>query len=418
MLLWVVLGVVLAVVAAGAVTLLVVAPWDDDSSSADAGRDEDNAAEEEPPADPPADPPVASDRVTGDRDGDGLGDAQFGLSANYGETFERWTFTSTGSGFESVAEPEDALDVYGQAFADWDGDGEPGALSMQQPVDNGDSISFTLVGDETGELDVKLPSHGERKFVTAVAGDFDGDGRQDIAVSTGTAACEVTVSVLLGTGSGFGDPTPWAVLAETLTLDTRLAPADADGDGDTDLVGVVPGEAPDADQCDSGFWIGGYAGIVLTSTGTAFEPGAKGEVDVDELKDIVGGDFSGAGTPMLAVADYGTTIRLLEHDGSGLVDLPDRTVDLGPALEAAATGSDGTTDFGIEALNVADVDGDGDDDLVVLAHDERADLFYAGVWVLRSDGAGFGEPEKWAEASDCGEFDSCSGDAVTGTVFN
>jgi len=424
-LLWVVLGVVLAVVAAGAVTVLVVAPWDDDSSSRDEGRDEDSGAEEEPSAEPPADqadpadPPVASDQVTGDRDGDGLGDAQFTLSANYGEVFERWTFTSTGSGFEATSEAEEWVPGAAQAFADWDGDGQPSVLDLRDPVDNGDSLAFTLAGDGIEDTPVELPINPDAgKHVRAIGGDYDGDGRPDVAAYTETAGCEVTVSVLRGTGSGFEPPATWAVLSQTLTTYTDLTTADVDDDGDDDLLGLVPAGPLDDDNCDSGAWFGESAGMVLTSTGTSFETGTTADVDISELNDLVGGDFAGDGTPMLAVAGYGTTIRFLEHDGSALVDVPDRTIDLGPALEAAATSSDGTPEFGVEALSVADVDGDGDDDLVVLAHDERADLFYAGVWVVRSEGTSFAEPEKWAEASDCGELDSCSGEAVTGTVFN
>lgn len=423
-LLWVVLGVVLAVVAAGAVTLVLVAPWDDESSSRDAGKDDtgDDEAEGEDEVegedeDGSGELPVVVDRVTGDRDGDGLGDAQFVLSENYGETFERWTFTSTGSGFEPTSETEEWVPGSGQAFADWDGDGEPSVLAIREPVDNGDSLSFTLSGDGLEDTAVELPIHPEAdKHVLAIAGDYDGDGRPDVAVSTETAACEVTVRVLRGTGSGFEEPATWAVLTDTLTTETQLSPSDVDADGDDDLLGVVPAGPLDADNCESGAWFGDYAGVVLTSDGSAFAAGPTSEIDSDDLRDVVGGDFSGDGTPMVAVVTYGTSIRMLEHDGSGLSDAPDWAVDLGPALEAAST-QEGTSDIGIEAVSVADVDGDGDDDLVVLAHDERTDLYYQGVWVVRSDGAGFGEPEKWADASDCGEFDSCSADPVTGAVF-
>lgn len=416
-----VLGVVLAVVAAGAVTLVLVAPWDDESSR-DAGKDDTGDDEIEDDAegedeDESAEPPVVVDRVTGDRDGDGLGDAQFVLSENYGETFERWTFTSTGSGFESTSETEEWVPGSGQAFADWDGDGEPSVLAIREPVDNGESLSFTLSGDGLEDTAVELPIHPESdKHVLAIAGDYDGDGRPDVAVSTETAPCEVTVRVLRGTGSGFEEPATWAVLADTLTTETQLSPSDVDADGDDDLLGVVPAGPLDADNCESGAWFGDYAGVVLTSGGSAFAVGPTSEIDSDDLRDVVAGDFSGGGTPMVAVVTYGTSIRMLEHDGSALADAPDWSVDLGPALEAAST-QEGTSDLGIEAVTVADVDGDGDDDLVVLAHDERTDLYYQGVWVVRSDGAGFGEPEKWADASDCGELDSCSADPVTGAVF-
>lgn len=419
-LLWVVLGVLLAVLAAGAVTLVLVAPWDDDPPSRDAATDdagEGDAEDERVDEGEPAEPPVVTDQVTGDRDGDGLGDAQFVLSESYGETYERWTFTSTGSGFESTSETEEWIPGSGQAFADWDGDGEPSVLAIREPVDNGESLSFTLSGDGLEDTAVDLPIDPDAdKHVVAVAGDYDGDGRPDVAVATETSACEVTVRVLRGTGSGFEAPATWAVLTDTLTTETQLSPSDVDGDGDDDLLGVVPAGPLDADNCESGAWFGDYAGVVLTSDASGFAVGTRSEIDSDDLRDAVGGDFAGDGTPLVAVVTYGTSIRMLEHAGSGLTDAPDWTVDLGPALEAAST-QEGTSEPGIEAVTVADVDGDGDDDLVVLAHDDRADLYYQGVWVVRSDGTGFGEPEKWADASDCGEFDSCSADPVTGSVF-
>ncbi|NHA00483.1 hypothetical protein G5V59_11815 [Nocardioides sp. W3-2-3] len=77
-----------------------------------------------------------------------------------------------------------------------------------------------------------------------VAGDFDGDGDQDLAVA-GPNDRVVDISVLANDGKGtFSDPTLWVSIPNAVIDVVRLYPGDFDKDGDTDLWAQPARRAP------------------------------------------------------------------------------------------------------------------------------------------------------------------------------
>ena len=130
-------------------------------------------------------------------------------------------------------------------------------------------------------------------------GDFNGDGFLDVAAANQDAG---TVTDLLGYGAGqFSTLPPTPVGA----FPTSLAAGDFNGDGVTDLA-VTDGNDNDV--------------RILLASGTGYfttAPGSPINVGADPVS-IVAGDFTGAGTPDLAVANYASgSVSVLIGNGLG-----------------------------------------------------------------------------------------------------
>lgn len=132
-----------------------------------------------------------------------------------------------------------------------------------------------------------------RAAASAVAGDFDQDGKLDLATVSGDVA---VVSVFLGRGDGTfeaGDD------SASLAAATLIKTGDFNGDGSPDLAVLQPGQI----------------GILLGHGDGSFELPVVTEVGTD-TKDIAVGDWNGDGKQDLAASGYGA-IRLLLSDGDG-----------------------------------------------------------------------------------------------------
>jgi hypothetical protein len=134
-----------------------------------------------------------------------------------------------------------------------------------------------------------------------VKGDFDRDGRLDLAVLQGDGG---SVSVLLGNGDGtFQRAQPYAALPGA----TWLAAGDVDGDGKLDLLAVTHG--------------GGAAPILGNGDGT-FRTAPTGRIYApDGISTIATGDFDGDGKLDVAFAtrgmdDHGVVVTLGNGDGT------------------------------------------------------------------------------------------------------
>jgi hypothetical protein len=112
--------------------------------------------------------------------------------------------------------------------ADFNGDGRQ---DLAVPNFDSDNVSI-LLGDGDGNFGV--PTHfvaGRDGFAIAV-GDFNGDGKQDLAVAK-SSEVDANVSILLGDGTGnFSAPTKFGAG----TFSQSVAVGDFNGDGKQDLV--------------------------------------------------------------------------------------------------------------------------------------------------------------------------------------
>ncbi|MEU0552428.1 DUF2961 domain-containing protein [Dactylosporangium sp. NPDC006015] len=175
--------------------------------------------------------------LVGDFDGDGRTDI---VTFTRGTTSDVYVALSTGSGFGPGVKWHDHFAVGAETpvVGDFDGDGR-------------DDIA-TFTGGSGGSVYVALSDGG--RFVQdgwlwrsgfggdAVAtGDFNGDGRDDVAVFTRGSTADVLVA--LSSGGGFGTPGKWhdnfAVNAE------RPGVGDFNGDGKADIVTFTGDPAAD-----------------------------------------------------------------------------------------------------------------------------------------------------------------------------
>ncbi len=163
-------------------------------------------------------------------------------------------------------------------------------------------------------------------------GDFNGDGKLDLAVANDT---DDTVSVLLNNGAGgFGKPTLLTLNGAPGGGAFAIVAADFDGNGTLDL--AVAEQNSNRIDIFLGNGTGGFTGPGAFTVGTGPEA-------------LAVGDFNGDGKPDLAVLNTSDgTVSILINTGS--------------SFSRAATLSAGTSPF---AIATGDFNGDGKLDLAV-----------------------------------------------------
>jgi len=131
---------------------------------------------------------------------------------------------------------------------------------------------------------------------SAVSGDFNGDGKVDLAVGN---FLDNSVSVLLGKGTGrFQSAVNYSVGTNPISLTT----ADLNGDGVLDLATANLTGASISE-------------LLGTGTGT-FQPAVNIALSGQAIS-VVAGDFNGDGTPDLAVSENNLGLGLALNDGNG-----------------------------------------------------------------------------------------------------
>ena len=370
---------VVGVLAIAAITsVLVWSPWQGEDIRTGGGSGGSSSTD---PTDPTASGPSTSPgapidtSVRGDVDGDGDGDAyayfqdhggDYSVDAN--ERYLLWNDKVT------VAAPQKYNPdlVYG----DFSGDGRSDRISLRL-----DPARQIVVDDESNTLRDEtfkgVPSTDPPLYLLSTAGDFNGDGKLDLAFGIQEERKKIGVYVMLNEGYyGFEAPKLWASLPGQHIYYTHLFPGDFDGDGSADLL-VQANTDPLTFEGKYPSYTGPEGLQLLSSTDASFSAGAMAVVDGLQDWIITVGDFRGAGQPMVAVFSFGSpTIDFYDY-GTSLDPVPAWTIPVPPHNGYEATGN-GTA---------VDTDGDGTDGLMFSVR--SSENSYAGIFLSEDtfDGA-------------------------------
>lgn len=309
--------------------------------------------------------------------------------------------------FATVADYAAGTSPRAIAVGDFNGDGKAD-VAVANWWDNGVSV---LLGDGAGAFGAATRFDTGNAPTSVVVGDFNGDGKLDLAVANFGGP---SISILLGNGSGgFAAPVDLALTGQMNP--TAVAAGDFNGDGKLDLAvtmsfgfgNVTPGQV----AVLLGNGLGGFgapASFAVGGTPVSVATGdfnGDGELDLAVANSLVGtlsvllGDGNGAfaAAPDLAVDGWPSAVTAGDFNGDGKVDLA-VTVNssvVNNASVAILTGTgagtfapatvfvlDRVNGANLTALALADFDGNGKLDLAV--SDERAGC----AFVLLGDGAG------------------------------
>ncbi len=281
----------------------------------------------------------------------------------------------------------------------------------------GSPFGLSTDGSDTIDQDtVGVPGFAETDdaFGSALAaGDFDGDGRDDLAVgapgeAVGATANAGVVYILVGgadgiEGAGARMILPAAV-GEVAETDDRfgetLASGNFDGNAFADLVIASPGES------GAVAGIGSITSIVGSETGldlgeavsfTQDSAGVPGRAEVGDRfgTTLAAGDFDGDGNDDLAVGapeealgavGGAGAIHLFDGSDASLTVTGSRAIWQGEGMRGAAESDDLTG----AALAAGDFDNDGRDDLAVGVPGETYSGFQHGGQVLVMRGTDIG----------------------------
>jgi plastocyanin len=240
------------------------------------------------------------------------------------------------------------------ALADVNGDGKLDAITVNNGnnmVSGVGSVSV-LLGNGDGTFGTKTDFPVGANPAGVAVGDFDGDGKPDLAVSNVT---DGTVSILRGNGDGtFQTAVPYTVGGNAQSI----AIADFNGDGKLDIVVANSG--------------GSNVSILLGNGTGTFQPAMSVSVGTQPLSVVVA-DFNRDGIPDLAVSNsMDGTISILLGKGDGTFQTP----------QTFAAGGAGSRP---KQIAVGDLNGDGILDLAVA--DDGPTPKVVSVFLGKGDGS-------------------------------
>jgi hypothetical protein len=206
-------------------------------------------------------------------------------------------------------------------IGDWNGDGRGDLATVDRAAG---TVGVWLANG--------IGTYGRTEYPTGagprdlVQGDWNGDHALDLATANYT---DNSVSVLFGRGDGtFAQASRQA----TETSPVTLGSGDLNGDGHTDLVsGNIAGTIS--------VWLGSLAGLGTRQD----QPGPHFDISASS---IVMGDFDGNGTMDLVAGSSGPGSQILLGDGAGQFTAPQR-MGHGGVIAAADFNQDGHLDLGV-----------------------------------------------------------------------
>ena len=193
------------------------------------------------------------------------------------------------------------------------GDSSVGRIPNFGTCMNDGSVAVLLGnGDGTFQADTSYQT-GAAGASSVVAGDFNGDGIPDLAVSNTTTAFQSNGSVAVFLGNGDGTYKPATVYTSAGLTTSGVAVGDFNGDHILDLALV--------DQCSDSECSGGSVSILLGNGDGTFGEATQYLTGATLSDWVAVGDFNGDGKPDLVVSDScgGTcgSVSVLLGNGDG-----------------------------------------------------------------------------------------------------
>lgn len=342
-------------------------------------------------------PATAADSATvphADFNGDGIGDVAFSADGAYvsgkkaaGQlvvlygtatgvsSAKRHTISQNTTGAPGTAEAGDSFG-YDTAFADFNGDGYDDIAVGASGEDVGSDVDggglAILWGSASGitgkgvTIADPAPTAHDRWGKNLAAGDFDGDGKADLAVGSNNATLYVFKGGFNSSGTPGGRYTiKPPIMGTDANGPLNLTAGDANGDGRTDL--VVDGYEYQTDYGwnENSYIPGSSSGLAMANIRT-LKPGvitAIGDINHDGFGDIV------SGAAWNATTEDGTTIPNAAKGGKvwvtyGTVDGPGSATGITQDTGNVPGTSETNDNFGWD-LDLGDINGDGFLDLAI-----------------------------------------------------
>lgn len=222
--------------------------------------------------------------------------------------------------------------------ADFNGDGKED-IAVADPNDNQVVIAFSNGdGSFTVGTPISIPDPE-----TIVAADFSGDGHPDLAILSGQSPTTVYIALNLGNGT-FAAPVAYS-FGSTVSSINSIAAASFTGSGKPDLVGIGSSTTGT-----------GVAAVLLNQGAGTF--GTASDLALPDAADaVVTGDFSGSGHIDIAAFGQSGSLDILPGNGDGTFG----------SDQSVFTNQLGTP--GNQAVS-ADFDGNGTPDIAFLSRSQ------------------------------------------------
>ena len=271
---------------------------------------------------------------------------------------------AAGNGWLISQTPPTGSNPMSEVAEDFNGDGIPDLAVIWSNSIYGGPFSVTILfgkGDGTFTTGPTVQPAGIQSYPTMIGGDFNGDGRADLAVLSYDGYSTSYITVLPGNGDGtFAAPITGQVYSQPATggdvIIGTLAAADFNGDGKLDVAVV-------GDYVSSG----GVTILLGNGDGSFTAAGPNLDLTADFAL-IATGDFNGDGIPDFVTPNYfedggSPTVFLGKGDGTFTFQPTSLTLDDGPtSVLVADFNGDGILDLAFSDLNGVEValgNGDG-----------------------------------------------------------